>query len=275
MLNIAKGLKMPLYFTSFSPILVVWSYNGFRNPLLFVLLVGVVVFMQAALNLSMDFFDNRSGRILRNEDTLFPIGSYLIERMGVKPESVRALFGICALISIAIGLFIVFYYRRYEVLIIGILAVVVSLMYVLPPFRFNSRGFGEISTFMSFGFFSVVGSIMAFGAQVTTQMFLISLLLGLLASAIRYLHHLPEDNPNGNRVLHFSLIYFFVLFSGFALQAFYPLEFVLLLPSLAISVYHFLTLKKDVMGISRMTNQIVAIQVITAVLLTVYFQVPH
>ena len=98
MLDIAKGLKMPLYFTSFSPILVVWSYNDFRNPLLFVLLVGVVVFMQAALNLSMDFFDNKSGRILRNEDTLFPIGSYLIERMGVKPETVRSLFGISALI---------------------------------------------------------------------------------------------------------------------------------------------------------------------------------
>lgn len=275
MLDIAKGLKMPLYFTSFSPILVVWSYHGFRNPLLFVLLVGVVVFMQAALNLSMDFFDNRSGRILRNEDTLFPIGSYLIERMGVKPETVRSLFGISAVISIAIGLFIVFYYRRYEVLIIGILAVAVSLMYVLPPFRFNSRGFGEISTFMSFGFFSVVGSIMAFGAPVTSQMVMISLLLGFLASAIRYLHHLPEDDPKGNRVLHFSLIYFFVLFAGFALQAFYPLEFLILLPSLVISAYHFLTLRKDVIGISRMTNQIVAIQVVSAVLITIYFQLPH
>lgn len=275
MFRIAKGLKAPLYFTSFSPILIVWSYNDFRNPLLFLLLVGVVVFMQAALNLSMDFFDNKSGRVLRNEDTLFPIGSYLIEGMGVKPKTVRAFFGLSALISISIGLFIVFYYRRYEVLIVGILAVLISLMYVLPPFRFNTRGFGEISTFMSFGIFSVIGSMMAFGDSIGLQMIFISILLGLLASAIRYLHHLPEDMQNGNRVTYFRPIYAIILFGGFVIQSIYPLEFLILLPSIAAGIIHYFSLKKDVIGISRMTNQIVAIQILTTVLISLYLHFPH
>lgn len=274
-MNIAKGLKLPLYFTSFSPVLVVWSYNGFRNPVMFVLLVAVVMLMQAALNLSMDFFDHNSGRVLRNEDTTFPIGSYLIERSGVKPETVRMYFIICAILSISVGLFIVFYYHKYTLLIIGVLAVAVSLMYVLPPFRFNSRGFGEVSTFMSFGIFSVIGSAIAFGDQVTFQIVIISILLGLLASAIRYLHHLPEDKQDGVRVRRFRPIYAAVLFPGFAIQAFFPREFLLLLIPIAISVFHFLSLKKDTIGISRMTNQIVLVQVLSAILLASYFPLFH
>ncbi len=274
-MNIAKGLKLPLYFTSFSPVLVVWSYNRFRDPVMFILLVAVVMLMQAALNLSMDFFDHKSGRILRNDDTTFPIGSYLIERSGVKPETVRIYFVVCALLSITVGLFIVFYYHKYTLLIIGFLAVAVSLMYVLPPFRFNSRGFGEVSTFMSFGIFSVIGSAIAFDAPVTLQIILISILLGLLASAIRYLHHLPEDRQDGVRVRKFRPIYAAVLFPGFIIQALFPREFLLLLIPLAVSVFHFLTLKKDTIGISRMTNQIVLIQVLTAVLLSAYFPLFH
>jgi 1,4-dihydroxy-2-naphthoate octaprenyltransferase len=272
-MNVAKGLKLPLYFTSFSPVLVVWAYAGFRNTVMFVLLVAVVMLMQAALNLSMDFFDHNSGRVLRNEDTIFPIGSYLIERSGVKPGTVRIYFVISAILSISVGLFIVFFYHKYSDLIIGVLAVIVSLMYVLPPFRFNSRGFGELSTFLSFGIFTVSGSAIAFGVPVTLQFVLVALLLGFLASAIRYLHHLPEDRPDSVRVKKFSMIYALVLFPGLAIQAFFPREFLFLLIPIAVSIYHFATLKKDVIGISRMTNQIVLIQVLSAILLTVYFAI--
>ncbi|MEM0158965.1 MAG: prenyltransferase, partial [Thermoplasmataceae archaeon] len=140
-MNISKSLKLPLYFTSVSPVIVMWSYSGFREYWLFLLLIAVVVFMQAALNLSMDYFDHLNGRNLRNEDTMFPIGSYLIEHEKASPGKVRVAFIISAVVSVSFGIAIIALTGKYDLLVIGILALIVSFMYVLPPFRFNSRGF--------------------------------------------------------------------------------------------------------------------------------------
>ncbi len=269
--NLAKGLKLPLYFTSFAPVMIAWFYMRFSDPFIFVMLVIVVVSMQAALNLAMDFTDHENGRRLRNEDTLFPIGSYLIESMRVKEKSVKAFFLLSLLISLVAGISIVVITGKYILLLFGVLAVIISLMYALPPFRLNSRGIGEVSTFFSFGPISLLGSIVALSGSLNLQLVLISILLGLLASAIRYLHHLPEDLSYGNRVRYFKPAYTAILIAGFIINAAYPYTFLFLLPPLAISIAHLLTLKKNVLNISRQTNVIVAIQIITSLLLAIRF----
>jgi len=269
--NIAKALKLPLYFTSFSPVMIAWFYLHFSMPYIFILLVVVVVSMQAALNLAMDFTDHESGRRLRNEDTLFPIGSYLIESMGVKESTVKAFFLLSLVVSLATGISIVVITDKYILLLFGVLAVVISLMYALPPFKLNSRGIGEISTFFSFGPLSLLGSIVALSGNINLQLILISILLGLLASAMRYLHHLPEDRSYGNRVRYFRPAYAVILISGFLINAAYPYTFLFLLPALAVSVVHLLSLKKGVLQISRQTNVIVAIEIITSLLLAISF----
>lgn len=272
-MNLPKSLKLPLYFTSVSPVLIVWSYSGFRDYWLFLLLLGVVVFMQAALNLSMDYFDHLNGRNLRNEDTLFPIGSYLIEKEGADPARVRIAFVLCALVSVGFGAAIIVLTHVYTLLVVGVIALAVSFMYVLPPFRFNSRGFGEISTFLSFGPLSTIGSVLAFGDHIGFLISGVSVLLGMLASAIRYLHHLPEDRQDGTRVKAFRIVYPLILLPGFLVTLYRPLAFVFVILPFIVAIIHYVLLPRDVIPISRKTNQIVAIQVLTAVLLTIYFAI--
>lgn len=253
--------------------MVAWFYLHFSLPYIFVMLVIVVVSMQAALNLAMDFTDHESGRRLRNEDTLFPIGSYLIESMGVSEKTVKMLFLLSLIISLATGISIVVITARYILLLFGVLAVLISLMYALPPFKLNSRGIGEISTFLSFGPLSLLGSVIALSGSINLQLILISVLLGLLASAIRYLHHLPEDRSYGNRVRYFRPAYGVILLLGFAIMGIYPYTFIFLIIPLGISIAHLLTLKRTPLQISRQTNIIVTIQIITSILLAVRFVV--
>ncbi len=116
--DVAKGLKLPLYFTSISPILIAWSFNLFKNYFLFILMVVIVFFMQAALNLSMDYFDNLNNLGVKNKDTLFPVGPYLIKNMNVKPEYLKKAFLISLIISIIAGIFLIIFTGKYILILI-------------------------------------------------------------------------------------------------------------------------------------------------------------
>ncbi len=269
--DVAKGLKLPLYFTSISPILIAWSFNLFKNYFLFILMVVIVFFMQAALNLSMDYFDNLNNLGVKNKDTLFPVGPYLIKNMNVKPEYLKKAFLISLIISIIAGIFLIIFTGKYILILIGFLAVFVSLIYVLPPFKLDARGLGEISTFFSFGIFSLIGAFIVFSEIINIKIILIAILLGFLASAIRFLHHITEDKKESNRVKNFKLIYVLILFSGFIIQLYNIKLFIFLIPAIIISILHFITIKGNQLKISRKTNEIVIIQIISTILIIMYF----
>jgi len=271
--DISKGLKLPLYFTSISPILIAWSFDLFKNYFLFILMIIIVFFMQAALNLSMDYFDNINNLGVKNEDTLFPVGPYLIKNMNVNPEYLKKAFLISVLISIITGIYLIIYSEKYILILIGVLAVFISLIYVLPPFKLDTRGLGEISTFFSFGIFSLIGAFIVFNDVITIKIFLIAILLGLLASAIRFLHHVTEDKKDSIRVKDFKLIYGLILFSGFIIQLYNIKLFIFLIPVIIISIIHFITIKGNQLKISRKTDEIVIIQIISTILIIMYFYI--
>ncbi|WP_337860530.1 prenyltransferase [Ferroplasma sp.] len=265
-----KGLKLPLYFTSVSPVIFIWAYNNFKNLFYFVFLIAIVLSMQLALNLAMDFYDYQHGIKVVNGNTLFPVGPYLVYKMHVDQKNIRKTFIISALISIILGLYIIALSRDYSLIVIGILAVFVSLIYVLPPFRLDTRGFGEFSTFLSFGPFILIGSAILFNIKVTYFLISISILFGLLASAIRFLHHITEDNPDGLRVKNFKKIYAFILLAGFIIQLYNPLLFLYMVLPLGISIIHIVLLKNDVLKIAAKTWEIVTIQIITTLMVILY-----
>ncbi len=265
-----KGLKLPLYFTSVAPVIFIWVYNNFKSSFYFVFLLIIVLLMQLALNLAMDFYDYQHGIQIVNESTVFPVGPYLVYKMHIKPESIRKAFIVSALMAVIFGLYIIFVSGDYSLIIIGILAVFVSLIYVLPPFRLDTRGLGEFSTFFSFGPFILIGSSILFNIRITFFIISVSILFGLLASAIRFLHHITEDNPEGTRVKNFRKIYAFILLFGFIIQAYNPLLFLYMIPPLAISIIHIIMIKNNTLEIAAKTSEIVAIQLVTTILLVLY-----
>jgi 1,4-dihydroxy-2-naphthoate octaprenyltransferase len=265
-----KGLKLPLYFTSISPVLFIWSYSSFKDIFYFMFLLAIVLLMQLALNLAMDFYDYQHGIKVVNAQTIFPVGPYLVYNMHVKPESIRKAFILSALLSVVLGIYIIAISHDYFLIIIGILAVFVSLIYVLPPFRLDTRGLGEFSTFFSFGPFILIGSAILLNIKITYFLLSISIMFGLLASAIRFLHHITEDKPEGIRVKNFKKIYAFILLAGFIIQAYNPVLFLYMLLPLAISIIHIIFLKNDVLKIAAKTSEIVAIQVIATIMVILF-----
>ncbi len=267
--DLIKGLKAPIYFTSISPILIGWALSQFRTSYLVLMLLVVTVSMQAGMNLAMDFFDHSSGRFLRNEDTLFPLGSYFIEKMGVNPKLIRFTFILMISIAVVVGLLVVYLTGSLLLLGLGLTAVFLSLLYVLPPIRLGTRGIGEISTFFSFGPFPVLGTIIALNQSISLTDVLVSLSLGVLASSIRYLHHLPEDREGGRRIRHFRTVYPIMLVTASIMISVSDNLVIAAIIVFIASLVHVVYLPRSPLKIARQTNYSVAIHFLFTVLIIV------
>ena len=265
--DFVKGLKAPIYFTSISPVLIGWGFVHFEISYLVPLLLVVTVSMQAGMNLAMDYYDHASRRPLKNDDTLFPLGSYFIEKLKVRPIILRYSFATMIILAVAVGLTVVYLTRSLLLLSLGLTAVFLSLLYVVPPIRLGARGIGELATFFSFGPFPILGTIIALGQQITLEAILVSLSLGLLASSIRYLHHLPEDRDNGIRVRHFRTVYpIMLLTAAIMISIFRGLELAAIIVFIA-SLIHIVFLPKPPLRISRQTNYSVGLHFLFTVLI--------
>lgn len=254
-----KGLKAPIYFTSISPVLIGWAFSDFKLSYLVPLLLVVTISMQAGMNLAMDYFDHLNSRPLRNDDTVYPLGSYFIEKLGVNPKTIRYGFLAMMTTAVVVGLLVVYLTRSILLLSLGLTAVFLSLLYVIPPIKLGARGIGEIATFFSFGPFPVLGTIIALGFIVTPISILVSLSLGLLASSIRYLHHLPEDREGGRRVRLFKIVYPVMIITASIMisveRSFETASVVVFVASLI----HIFFLPRSEIKIARQTNYSVAL----------------
>lgn len=264
-----KGLKAPIYFTSISPVLIGWSFSRFQISYIVPLLLLVTVSMQAGMNLAMDYFDHANSRPLRNEDTVYPLGSYFIEKLGVKPSSVRVSFILMLTVAVVTGLAVVYITRNLTLLYLGLTAVFLSLMYVVPPIKLGARGIGEVATFFSFGPFPVLGTILALGHQVTLVEILVSLSLGLLASSIRYLHHLPEDREDGFRMKHFRIIYPIMLITSSIMISVFGKLVIAAIIVFAVSLIHIAYLPRSSIKIARQTNYSVGLHFLFTMLVII------
>jgi 1,4-dihydroxy-2-naphthoate octaprenyltransferase len=261
-----KGLKAPIYFTSISPVLIGWAFTGFRISYLVSILLAVTISMQAGMNLAMDYFDHANSRPLRNEDTVYPLGSYFIEKLGVKPADIRFSFVAMLTIAVVTGLSVVYLTRNLVLLYLGLTAVFLSILYVVPPIKLGARGVGEVATFFSFGPFPVLGTIIALNHQITLVEILVSLSLGLLASSIRYLHHLPEDRENGFRVSHFRTIYPIMLVTASIMISVSRTMIIAAVIIFIVSLVHIVYLPRTPLSIARKTNYSVGIHFLFTIL---------
>jgi 1,4-dihydroxy-2-naphthoate octaprenyltransferase len=262
-----KGLKAPIYFTSISPVLLGWAFSRFQISYIVPFLLVVTISMQAGMNLAMDYFDHANSRPLRNGDTVYPLGSYFIEKLGVKPTAIRVSFVVMLTLAVVSGLMVVYITRNLLLLYLGLTAVFLSLLYVIPPVKLGARGVGEVATFFSFGPFPVLGTIIALHHPLTLVEVLVSMSLGLLASSIRYLHHLPEDKEGGIRVKHFRTIYPIMLITASIMTSVSGEMLVAAVIVFIVSLVHIAYLPRSSLGISRQTNYSVGIHFLFTVLI--------
>ncbi|MGC8497687.1 MAG: prenyltransferase [Thermoplasmata archaeon] len=258
-LDFIKSTKLFLYFTSMAPVLLAFCIAGFKSAYLFILLLLLVIFVQLMINISMDLSDFKAKINVRSANTFFPIGPYSISIMHYRIKSLKLAATISIIVAVIDGIIVLIVTREYILLLIGFIAVLFSALYIVPPVSLYRRGVGEISTFLNFGPLPLLGSLIAFHNPITLQYITISIFLGLMASAIRYLHHLPEDNMGSIRVRKFKIIYSSLVFIGTILPIFAGVYLIVIL--LIPAVWHIIKLPGTVDGISRKTFEIVLLHI--------------
>lgn len=173
------------------------------NEIIFLAVLAGFIFLHLGTNVLNDYFDDINGTDRINKEFIFPFtgGSRLIQTGVLKPKEVLAE----AVILFVLGsllLFYVSYFKGLYILILLGVSLLAGIFYTAPPFKWAHRGLGEFFIFLGFGPIMVSGAYYAIAGNVSPAIFMVSIPIGLLASAIVDINQFPDyeaDKETGKR----------------------------------------------------------------------------
>ncbi len=178
------------------------SEDHFKALAFVAALVGSV-FIQIGTNLSNDLSDARRGA-----DTEDRLGPVRVTAGGLMPPR-RVLIGtyVAFGVAVACGIYLTAE-AGWEILVIGIASIVAGVLYTGGPRPYGYEGLGEIFVFLFFGVVAVTGSYFVQTEEVRWEAFVLSVPVGLLASAILVVNNVRDvdtDRRAGKRTLAVKL----------------------------------------------------------------------
>ncbi|MBO8183370.1 MAG: 1,4-dihydroxy-2-naphthoate octaprenyltransferase [Archaeoglobus sp.] len=204
-----RELRVPFLTASIVPVilgtLVALIKTGEIDLFYFALTLVGVCLLHAATNVANDYFDYKSGTDNVNVEFITPFsgGSRVIQQGLMSPKEVLAeaiiLFGLGALI----GLYLTFA-RGITVLYLGIIGIVSGFFYTAPPFKFASKGIGELLVGLNFGVLVVLGSYYVQTQSLAIEPLLASLPVSFLITAVLWINEFPDykaDRETGKLTL--------------------------------------------------------------------------
>ena len=159
--------------------------------------------LQIAVNLANDLFDAQRG--VDTEARLGPrraVASGLVSAAAMKKAIVVTLVvaGIAGLtLAVAVG---------WELLVVGLAAILAALAYSGGPRPYGSAALGEVMVFVFFGVVATAGSAYVQDESLRLVALLVSVPMGLLAAAILVVNNLrdiPTDSAAGKKTLAVAL----------------------------------------------------------------------
>lgn len=159
----------------------------------------VALSLQVAVNYANDLFDGLAG--IDTAERAGPrraVASGLITPKAMKVATALAL-GIASVAGLVLAWLV-----GWELLLVGVLAVLATLGYSGGAKPYASRGLGEVMVFIFFGLVATVGSAYVQDEAITLIAVLASLPPGLLAVALLVVNNLrdiPTDEATGKRTL--------------------------------------------------------------------------
>lgn len=158
---------------------------------LLTLIAGACLHLGA--NVSNDYFDHKSGTDDINVDYVRPFsgGARMIQLGYLSPREV--LFGSFVFFGIAggIGLYLA-YTRGFLLIILGIIGAGSGFFYTAPPFRFVSRGYGEVFIGLNFGVLMTFGAYYVQAQDIILEPFAASIPIAILITTILYINEFPD-----------------------------------------------------------------------------------
>jgi 1,4-dihydroxy-2-naphthoate octaprenyltransferase len=210
----------------------------------FLLALTVALALQVAVNFANDYFDGVKG-----VDTEARTGPRRVVAAGlIAPGAMKRAIAIALAVAALAGLTLAVLVG-WELLVVGLAAVLATLGYSGGSRPYASAGLGEVFVFVFFGVVATVGSAYVQDGGVTTVALLASIPMGCLATALLVVNNLrdiPSDTEVGKRTLAVRLgerrtrrLYLALVAAAFL--ALVPLTFAtsegwLLVPTLALPV---------------------------------------
>ncbi len=184
---------------------VAWALHGSFYPDLFILTAIAASCLHIGTNIINDYYDhvNRTDDV--NVDFVSPFsgGSRVIQEGLLHPRQVFiesiVMFGIGGLI----GLYL-YTVRGIVILALGAIGAFSGFFYSAPPFKFQSRGIGELFIGLNFGVLMVFGAYYVQYPSINIEPMIASLPVAFLVIEILYINQFPDfraDEQAGKRTL--------------------------------------------------------------------------
>jgi 1,4-dihydroxy-2-naphthoate octaprenyltransferase len=173
--------------------------NGSLRPLAALAALAVALLLQVAANFANDLFDFERGA-----DTEARVGPARAVASGwITPARMRVAV-LAALVAAAVpGLHLVAL-GGWPIAAAGVLSIAAALAYTGGPLPFGYLGLGELGVFAFFGVVAVCGTYFVQAGSLAPAVFVASLAVGALASAILVVNNLRDvdtDRAAGKRTL--------------------------------------------------------------------------
>jgi 1,4-dihydroxy-2-naphthoate octaprenyltransferase len=171
------------------------AYNGFFDPIVFVLALLVTVALQILSNLANDYGDGVKGT--DNDTRVGPMRA--IQSGKITPDQMFEGLKINILIVIFLTLLLIYNafghgYFLYSLLFFGLgaISVYAALKYTMGDSAYGYKGLGDIFVLIFFGFVSVVGSYFLYTKQLDHIVILPSIAVGLLSVGVLNLNNMRD-----------------------------------------------------------------------------------
>jgi 1,4-dihydroxy-2-naphthoate polyprenyltransferase len=185
-----------------APVLVGTALAGYLHvfhPLRFVAALLGSVFIQVGANLSNDYSDARRGA-----DTEDRLGPVRVTAGGlVPPRQVLIATYITFGLAVLCGAYLIAV-AGWQLLLIGVASIAAGVLYTGGPKPYGYEGLGELFVFLFFGIAAVVGSYFVQTQHASWEAFVLSVPVGLIASAILVVNNtrdLETDRRANKRTL--------------------------------------------------------------------------
>lgn len=204
-----QELRAPFFTASIIPVLfgtaLAFNLTG-RFDLVFFLaaLIGGMC-LHAGANIANDYFDYKNGSDNINKSYIRPFtgGSRMIQNDLLTPKEVLAESLIFFLLGSLIGVWLIFH-LGFVILILGLIGIVSGYFYSSPPFKFVSRGLGEIIIALNFGVLMIFGAYFVQTQNISWLPIVASLPISLLILLVLYINEFPDfeaDKESGKKHL--------------------------------------------------------------------------
>ena len=176
---------------------VAWASSGIFLIDVFLLTLIAGIFIHIGSNVANDYYDHKSGTDDTNVDFVRPFtgGSRMIQRGWMTPSEVFIEAMVFFMLGGGIGLYLA-YTRGIEVLILGVIGVGSGFFYTAPPFRFVSRGYGEVFIGLNFGVLMTLGAYFVQTQVLAWEVVYPSIPVAILITAVLYINEFPDHDAD-------------------------------------------------------------------------------